>query len=76
MNLKHFYSLLFLTFYFIYLYLFIFIFIFSLSFYFILLGVTHNIPLLRDILTEERFIKGDINTKYLPEVGIPKITWS
>jgi len=34
----------------------------------VLLGVTHNIPLLRDILTEERFIKGDINTKYLPEV--------
>ncbi|KAK7078192.1 hypothetical protein SK128_027226, partial [Halocaridina rubra] len=30
--------------------------------------VTHNIPLLRDIFTEEKFIKGDISTNYLPEV--------
>jgi hypothetical protein len=33
-------------------------------------GVTHNIPLLRDILTERRFVEGDINTKYLPEVTV------
>ena len=32
------------------------------------LGVTHNIPLLRDIMTEDRFVRGDISTKYLPEV--------
>lgn len=41
------------------------------SFLFCLLflpGVTHNIPLLRDIVTEERFVAGDISTKYLPTV--------
>lgn len=32
------------------------------------LGVTHNIPLLRDIVTENRFVAGDISTKYLPTV--------
>lgn len=32
------------------------------------LGVTHNIPLLRDIITEERFVKGETTTKYLPQV--------
>jgi pyruvate carboxylase len=37
------------------------------------LGVTHNIPLLRDILTERRFVEGDINTKYLPEVRISSL---
>ena len=31
-------------------------------------GVTHNIPLLRDIITEQRFVAGDISTKYLPQV--------
>ena len=31
-------------------------------------GVTHNIPLLRDILTEENFIKGNISTNYLPQI--------
>ena len=31
-------------------------------------GVTNNIPLLRDIITEKRFVAGDISTKYLPEV--------
>jgi propionyl-CoA carboxylase alpha chain len=31
-------------------------------------GVTNNIPLLRDIITEERFVSGDISTKYLPQV--------
>nr|XP_023025846.1 propionyl-CoA carboxylase alpha chain, mitochondrial-like [Leptinotarsa decemlineata] len=35
---------------------------------YVIRGVTHNIPLLRDILTEERFNKGDISTNYLPEV--------
>lgn len=34
----------------------------------LLTGVTHNIPLLRDIMTEERFLKGNISTNYLPEV--------
>ena len=33
-----------------------------------LLGVTHNIPLLRDIITEDRFRKGATTTKYLSEV--------
>ncbi|XP_013394907.1 propionyl-CoA carboxylase alpha chain, mitochondrial-like isoform X2 [Lingula anatina] len=31
-------------------------------------GVTHNIPLLRDIMTEDRFVRGDITTSYLQEV--------
>jgi propionyl-CoA carboxylase alpha chain len=31
-------------------------------------GVTHNIPLLRDILTEKNFIHGNISTNYLSEV--------
>ena len=30
-------------------------------------GVTHNIPLLRDILLEDKFLKGDFTTNYLPE---------
>ena len=30
-------------------------------------GVTHNVPLLRDVITEQRFVSGDVNTKYLPE---------
>ena len=36
--------------------------------FFNITGVTHNIPLLRDILTEKRFVEGDISTNYLPEV--------
>lgn len=35
---------------------------------YVIRGVTHNIPLLRDILTEERFRKGDISTNYLNTV--------
>ncbi|KAK0055815.1 propionyl-CoA carboxylase alpha chain mitochondrial [Biomphalaria pfeifferi] len=35
---------------------------------YVIKGVTHTIPLLRDILTEERFVNGDISTNYLPEV--------
>lgn len=35
---------------------------------YVIRGVTHNIPLLRDILTEKRFVSGAITTKYLPEV--------
>ncbi|CAH0556704.1 unnamed protein product [Brassicogethes aeneus] len=35
---------------------------------YVIRGVTHNIPLLRDILTEENFIKGDISTNYLPKI--------
>lgn len=30
-------------------------------------GVAHNVPLLRDVVTEKRFVEGDISTKYLPE---------
>ncbi|BFZ00362.1 hypothetical protein BsWGS_03400 [Bradybaena similaris] len=35
---------------------------------YVIKGVTHNIPLLRDIITEGRFVRGDISTNYLPEV--------
>ncbi|XP_073425605.1 propionyl-CoA carboxylase alpha chain, mitochondrial isoform X2 [Dendrobates tinctorius] len=35
---------------------------------YIIRGVTHNIPLLREVITHPRFIKGDITTKFLPEV--------
>lgn len=35
---------------------------------YIIKGVTHNIPLLRDIMTEKRFVEGDITTNYLPEI--------
>ncbi|GAU95643.1 hypothetical protein RvY_07229 [Ramazzottius varieornatus] len=35
---------------------------------YVIRGVTHNIPLLRDIVTEDRFVRGDINTAYLPTV--------
>ncbi|ESO05820.1 hypothetical protein HELRODRAFT_188188 [Helobdella robusta] len=35
---------------------------------YVIRGVKHNIPLLRDVVTEERFVKGDISTKYLFEV--------
>jgi len=34
---------------------------------YVIRGVTHNIPLLRDVLTEKRFVDGDISTKYLTE---------
>lgn len=30
--------------------------------------MTNNIPLLRDIITEKRFVAGDISTKYLPQI--------
>lgn len=35
---------------------------------YVIRGVIHNIPLLRDILTEKRFVDGDITTNYLSEV--------
>ncbi|CAF2386746.1 unnamed protein product [Rotaria sp. Silwood2] len=35
---------------------------------YVIRGVTNNIPLLRDIITENRFVAGDITTKYLPQV--------
>ncbi|XP_071552299.1 propionyl-CoA carboxylase alpha chain, mitochondrial-like [Panulirus ornatus] len=35
---------------------------------YVIRGVTHNIPLLRDILTEDCFLSGNISTNYLPEV--------
>lgn len=34
---------------------------------YVIRGVTHNIPLLRDIITEKHFTTGDISTKYLYE---------
>jgi len=35
---------------------------------YVIRGVTNNISLLRDIVTEEKFVKGDISTKYLSQV--------
>uniref|UniRef100_A0A8R1I3K2 Propionyl-CoA carboxylase alpha chain, mitochondrial n=1 Tax=Caenorhabditis japonica TaxID=281687 RepID=A0A8R1I3K2_CAEJA len=35
---------------------------------YVIRGVTHNIPLLRDIVQEKRFRSGNITTKYLTEV--------
>jgi len=32
---------------------------------YVIRGVTHNISLLRDIMTEKQFVEGDITTKYL-----------
>ncbi|CAI4228728.1 unnamed protein product [Auanema sp. JU1783] len=34
---------------------------------YVIRGVTHNIPLLRDVCHEKRFRDGNITTKYLPE---------
>ena len=31
-------------------------------------GVNHNIPVLRDIITQPRFVAGDINTGFIQEV--------
>ncbi|XP_072850751.2 propionyl-CoA carboxylase alpha chain, mitochondrial [Pogona vitticeps] len=35
---------------------------------YVIRGVAHNIALLREVITHPRFIQGDINTKFLPEV--------
>uniref|UniRef100_A0A3B3RPY5 Propionyl-CoA carboxylase alpha chain, mitochondrial n=1 Tax=Paramormyrops kingsleyae TaxID=1676925 RepID=A0A3B3RPY5_9TELE len=35
---------------------------------YVIQGVTHNIPLLREVITHPRFISGDISTKFLQEV--------
>uniref|UniRef100_A0A8B9KG70 Propionyl-CoA carboxylase subunit alpha n=1 Tax=Astyanax mexicanus TaxID=7994 RepID=A0A8B9KG70_ASTMX len=35
---------------------------------YVIRGVTHNIPLLREIIVHPRFISGDISTNFLPEV--------
>ncbi|XP_028325060.1 propionyl-CoA carboxylase alpha chain, mitochondrial isoform X1 [Gouania willdenowi] len=35
---------------------------------YVIRGVTHNIPLLREIISHPRFISGDISTNFLPEV--------
>lgn len=35
--------------------------------HYVIRGVTHNIPLLRDILTETKFNEGNFTTNYLPE---------
>lgn len=35
---------------------------------YVIKGVTHNIPLLRDIITENTFVTGNITTKYLQTV--------
>ncbi|CAI2737404.1 unnamed protein product [Dicrocoelium dendriticum] len=34
---------------------------------YVIRGVSHNIPLLRDVITEERFVSGDFSTKFLTE---------
>ncbi len=34
---------------------------------YVIRGVTNNISLLRDIITEPHFVKGDTTTKYLPQ---------
>ena len=31
-------------------------------------GVEHNIPLLRDVIQQPRFVSGDIDTEFLPDV--------
>ncbi|KAM9803736.1 propionyl-CoA carboxylase alpha chain [Neosynchiropus ocellatus] len=36
--------------------------------HYVIRGVTHNIPLLREIVTHPRFVSGDISTNFLPEV--------
>ncbi|XP_043927169.1 propionyl-CoA carboxylase alpha chain, mitochondrial isoform X2 [Protopterus annectens] len=35
---------------------------------YVIRGVTHNIPLVREVIIHPRFVKGDISTKFLPEV--------
>jgi len=35
---------------------------------YVIKGVQHNIPLLRDIIRQDRFVSGDISTNFLPEV--------
>lgn len=35
---------------------------------YVIRGVTHNISLLRDIITEKKFVEGEVTTNYLPEV--------
>ncbi|XP_069746599.1 propionyl-CoA carboxylase alpha chain, mitochondrial isoform X2 [Narcine bancroftii] len=35
---------------------------------YIIRGVTHNVPLLREVIIHPRFVKGDITTNFLPEV--------
>lgn len=35
---------------------------------YVIKGVDHNVPLLRDIIEQPRFVSGDITTEFLPEV--------
>uniref|UniRef100_A0A8B9ZZ24 Propionyl-CoA carboxylase subunit alpha n=1 Tax=Anas zonorhyncha TaxID=75864 RepID=A0A8B9ZZ24_9AVES len=35
---------------------------------YVIRGVTHNISLLREVIIHPRFVRGDISTKFLPEV--------
>ncbi|NWS70269.1 PCCA carboxylase, partial [Crotophaga sulcirostris] len=35
---------------------------------YVIRGVAHNISLLREVIVHPRFVQGDINTKFLPEV--------
>uniref|UniRef100_A0A8D0GJK8 Propionyl-CoA carboxylase alpha chain, mitochondrial n=1 Tax=Sphenodon punctatus TaxID=8508 RepID=A0A8D0GJK8_SPHPU len=35
---------------------------------YVIRGVTHNICLLREVITNSRFVRGDISTKFLPDV--------
>lgn len=37
---------------------------------YVIRGLTHNIPLLRDILTEPNFVAGNLNTNYLPMIYV------
>lgn len=37
---------------------------------YVIRGLTHNIPLLRDILTEKNFIDGNLTTNYLPSIYV------
>jgi len=46
---------------------------------YVIQGVSHNIPLLRDILAEKSYVKGDTDTSYLPRVypngfSLPKLS--
>ncbi|XP_074985730.1 propionyl-CoA carboxylase alpha chain, mitochondrial isoform X6 [Caretta caretta] len=35
---------------------------------YVIRGVTHNIALLREVITHPRFVQGDVSTKFLPDV--------
>ena len=37
---------------------------------YVIKGVDHNIPLLRDIIEQDRFVTGALTTEFLPEVSL------